>query len=65
VFAVPLMGAGLVALTVLDSTMIMSSAVPGITVMIGAARDWPHKSAAETSAMIRDRPRIVEIYINE
>ena len=38
VFAVPLIGAGLVAFTVLSEVMIISFAVPGMTVRMGADR---------------------------
>ena len=64
-FAVPLSGAGVVAFRVFSSVMIISFAVPGITVMIGADRAWPYKSAAVASAMILERPRIVMIEMIE
>ena len=59
-FTVPLIGAGVVALTVFSSVMMISFAVPGMTVIMGADKARPHSSAAAASAMIRERPCIVE-----
>ena len=59
-FTVPLMGAGVVALTVFSSVMMISFAVPGMTVMIGADRDCPQSSAAAASAISCEKPRIVK-----